>query len=243
VTGGRSRRTAAVSLGLLALGLLAYAAATNLLTVAQAAIGAGILVVPVVAALALRATGASGVQSIAERRRTAVRRYYVLRDLRAEVERELVRSRRYDRTFVLARAALPTPRSGRRDPSAEALGAHLRRIDRAWVDNRHVYLLLPESDRRAAEQVAGRLLAEHGVSDLRLAAFPRDGVTAGALLATLRGPVETPEREPVPSPTPTPQGGGRRAASVQRGGRRISVGRRRGRREAAAAIDQSQEVG
>ena len=76
---------AALTLGIIVLGFLAYGVATDLLTAAQAFIGASILVVPVVAALALRATGATRIPAIAERRRWAVRRYYMLRDLRAEV--------------------------------------------------------------------------------------------------------------------------------------------------------------
>lgn len=241
---GRGLPAAAVWLGLLlALGLLAYGAATSMLTAMQAAIGAGIVVVPVVATLALRATRTAGVPGIAQRRRVAVRRYYLLRDLRAEVERELVRSRRYDRSFVVARAALPTARSGaaRSGVAAETVAERLRRIDRAWVDDSHLYLLLPESDRRGAEQVAERLLADYAVSDLRLATFPQDGVTAGALLATLRGAVDVHVREHVP-PATRPSGG-RRSGAGQVGGRRRKSGQPGRPREAAVAIDQGREAG
>lgn len=244
---------AALTLGIIVLGFLAYGVATDLLTAAQAVIGASILVVPVVAALALRATGATGIPAIAERRRWAVRRYYMLRDLRAQVEEELIRGRRYDRGFVLARVTLEAagvPFAPHHRASLESIEARLRRVDRAWVDDRHVYLLLPESDRRGAQLVAQRLLADFGLSDLRLAAFPQDGVTVRALLAMLAEPAAAADlRRATPQPVDRE---GRRDATLKRGDQRGASGPRRarrgagrhrsGRREGVVAIDQPHKL-
>lgn len=104
-----------------------------------------------------------------------------------EFRRELNRSRRYERTFVLLR--LPC----RAAPYQEMLqvGAFLRSVDRAWIADQSVYVLLPESDRAMGEafvirirRLAPEVLPAEGV---RLAAFPVDGSTSGSLLAKLRG--------------------------------------------------------
>lgn len=99
----------------------------------------------------------------------------------AELRLEIARSRRFGRSFGLIRI------EGKTRPS---LGVELRSIDRAWTVDGVTYVLLPESDRRAAESLRGRLL--HEASDvladcsLSVAAFPEDGLTSGALLKAIR---------------------------------------------------------
>jgi len=104
-----------------------------------------------------------------------------------EFRRELNRSRRYERAFVVVR--IPS----RQAPYEEMLqvGAFLRSVDRAWIADASVYLLLPESDRSMGDaflarvrRLAPEVLPDEGV---RVAAFPVDGSTSGALLAKLRG--------------------------------------------------------
>ncbi len=112
----------------------------------------------------------------------------------AEFRRELRRSRRSVRSMTILR--LPGPA----DPEAAAaadlegksrrLHEHLRLVDRTWVDDGSVYLLLPESPRAAADSLMSRLrLAAPDLvaEDLRLATFPDDGLTSGALISALHG--------------------------------------------------------
>ena len=108
------------------------------------------------------------------------------------VERELERSRRSGRGFVLL--TMPCSSNGNRragEPSAERLAAHLRSLDEAWYDEGLFYVLLPEADRSAAAIVVDRILTEApellASGETRIAAFPDDGLTAGALREALRG--------------------------------------------------------
>ena len=119
----------------------------------------------------------------------------------SELRRELARSRRYERTFVLVRIPCRSVENGRaalhrerghdcRDELFE-VSAFLRSVDRAWVAEDEVYVLLPECERAMGEaflarvrRLAPEVLPEHGV---RLAAFPADGSTSGALIAAVEG--------------------------------------------------------
>jgi hypothetical protein len=88
------------------------------------------------------------------------------------------------------------------DPEAEdllvlpALVANsVRTIDFVWEDGANLYVLMPETPREPAlaaiTRVAGRLAALRS-REVRLAMFPDDASTAGALLDVLRGDGETP---------------------------------------------------
>lgn len=104
-----------------------------------------------------------------------------------EFRRELNRSRRYERTFVVIR--VPCRQAAYEE--MQQIGAFLRSVDRAWVADESVYVLLPESDRAMGDAFLARIrrLAPEVLPDagVRLAAFPVDGSTSGALLAKLRG--------------------------------------------------------
>lgn len=112
----------------------------------------------------------------------------------AEFRRELRRSRRGARPMTLVR--MPGPA----DPvAAEAadlparsrrLHEHLRLVDRTWIDEGSIYVLLPELPKAAAGALLGRLrtLAPDLVrDDIRLATFPDDGLTSGALISAVHG--------------------------------------------------------
>ncbi len=111
-----------------------------------------------------------------------------------EFRRELRRSRRGGRPLTLLR--LPgdeLPTDGPDGPAdlttrARRLGLHLRLVDRTWIDSGSIYIMLPESPRSAADILVDRIrstapgqLPEH----VRVATFPEDGLTSGAIIAAV----------------------------------------------------------
>lgn len=112
----------------------------------------------------------------------------------AEFRRELRRSRRASRPMTLLR--LPGPASPDAAAAADLPGRtrllheHLRLVDRTWIDEGSIYVLLPESPRASAEALLGRLatVAPDVIPDgLRIATFPDDGLTSGAIISALHG--------------------------------------------------------
>ena len=78
------------------------------------------------------------------------------------------------------------------DPESRSrrLHEHLRLVDRTWVDDGSVYMLLPESSRAAADALVARILTvapELLPAEVRLATFPDDGLTSGALISAVHG--------------------------------------------------------
>jgi hypothetical protein len=114
-----------------------------------------------------------------------------------ELRRELDRSRRFGHEFVLMRMER-IHRNGEGDVDlARKLRARLRSIDTVWGVRRKAFVLLPESDRDAAIGLLARLQRESpGLlpDKVRLAAFPADGLTGGALLELLDKPAVAAER-------------------------------------------------
>jgi hypothetical protein len=107
--------------------------------------------------------------------------------------------------------APPAPRAGRRlraeraaragrDAGAQlvaGLRGTLRDIDSVWSDRRGVFMLLPESDVEAGRGLAQRLRAGdqpvlNPEDDVRIGAFPSDGLTLDALIAAVTRPVPAP---------------------------------------------------
>ena len=143
----------------------------------------------------------------------------------AEFRRELRRSRRNTRPMTLLRTLSAVgPGAVPQDPEVRSrrLHEHLRLVDRTWVDDGAVYLLLPETSRPAADSLVGRLQTiapELLPGDVRVATFPDDGLTSGALISAVHGAslsqVPTPiraaiaedqaatEEAPVEVPTPS----------------------------------------
>ena len=121
-----------------------------------------------------------------------------------EFRRELRRARRGGRPLTILRIAgaeLPGGAGGATDLAthARALERRLRIVDRAWVDDDSIYVLLPESTRAAAEALIARIRA--GAPDelpelVRIATFPENGLTSGAIIATLDDGVV--EHVPIP---------------------------------------------
>ena len=111
----------------------------------------------------------------------------------AEFRRELRRSRRSTRPMTLLRTLAPLgPGAPPEDPDdrSRRLHEHLRLVDRTWVDDGAVYILLPETSRAAADSLVSRLLTvapELLPGDVRLATFPDDGLTSGALISAVHG--------------------------------------------------------
>jgi hypothetical protein len=117
------------------------------------------------------------------------------------LQREIDRSRRHGHELALMRLAPPAGTS----PQATAvsvihLRAHVRSVDSAWADSGAIVLLLPESDRTAAERCLARLrLTFPGAegAHVRIACFPSDGLTAGALRATITQTADEPVEQGV----------------------------------------------
>ena len=122
---------------------------------------------------------------------------------RREIESELERSRRHNRSFAVIRLpgqVGPRPPgdaqgsrgrwNGIRPQVEQPLSLILRSIDRFCTDRRDVYLVLPETGRAGAERLVARIKAEvPGAStaeSVRMVVFPEDGVTAGVLLEKLQ---------------------------------------------------------
>lgn len=100
------------------------------------------------------------------------------------VQRELDRSRRYERPFVLLR--VPRAQSGSALP--DALRPFVRNHDLLWASGENVYLLLPEATREMAHALLARIrsVQPHLLPAIvRVVAFPEDAVTGGALIALL----------------------------------------------------------
>lgn len=113
-----------------------------------------------------------------------------------DLEREIVRSRRFGHSFVLAR--FPCSRDGAeangwQEPTLAALASLVRAVDRIWSDGDSVYLLLPESDRSSGGAALARLreplsevLSEDELKEIRSVVFaPGECPTSRALLSAL----------------------------------------------------------
>lgn len=109
-----------------------------------------------------------------------------------EFRRELNRSRRHGYPLSLVR--LPGA-AGDRASVADRLAQvrhDIRRIDLAWPAHGDLYLLLPQTDRAGAIGAVARLgvpspLGADAVDAARIAVFPGDGLTSGALIAAVGG--------------------------------------------------------
>jgi hypothetical protein len=114
------------------------------------------------------------------------------------LRRELQRSRRRGHSFTVLRVA-GTPALAdavaRFGHAGTPLDSAFRAIDCVWVERGNVYLLLPESDHAAAEGFLRRVASEApGLlsGDIRMAVFPRDGLTSGAIMAALDAEATSP---------------------------------------------------
>jgi len=174
------------------------------LSVFAAVAGAGILSVPADAWpvwLLVLVVGAVPVTGIAWRRSAGTRNL----DARnaeagfAALHAEIARSRRHDRRFVLigipASVWLPTVTERGEEAVLGTTAAHslhsvLRTPDRAWVDGSVLHVLLTECDSAQAQAflLRTRTSMPHlfQPDKVRLAAFPEDGVTVGALLDAVK---------------------------------------------------------
>lgn len=107
------------------------------------------------------------------------------------LRRELDRSRRFGHEFVLMRMARIHRNDIRDADLVQTLPARLRSIDCVWGVRKQAFVLLPEAGRDVAVALVARLRRESpGLlpGDVRLAAFPADGLTGGALLELLNRP-------------------------------------------------------
>ena len=116
----------------------------------------------------------------------------------AALHGELARSRRHDRRFAIVAVPrsvwAPSPDADEAIDAglraATAVHSLLRRPDRAWTDGRTLHVLLTDCDRQQAWAFLQRARANmpqlFADERVRLAVFPDDGVTLGALLKGVR---------------------------------------------------------
>lgn len=113
-----------------------------------------------------------------------------------DLERELSRSRRFGRPFVLARVQRSRAESeadGWREQTLSLLTSLVRSVDRVWSYGEDVYVLLPESDRAAGtaalarmREPVSRVLTDEEVDGIIFAVFaPDECPTRQALLSAL----------------------------------------------------------
>lgn len=106
---------------------------------------------------------------------------------RAELGRELERSRRYERSFALVRVHVHGL-NGSTDRTYDELRSCLRSIDRVWAAGGDLVYLLPECNRAQATGFVKRLANATGVElATTIACFPEDGLTGGLLVELVCG--------------------------------------------------------
>jgi 4-amino-4-deoxy-L-arabinose transferase-like glycosyltransferase len=110
----------------------------------------------------------------------------------AEFRREMRRSRRGVKALTILRIPMADPSTDESMLAAwsESVAAQLRLVDRTWVDDGSVYVLLPESSRPAADALLARVRSSAPVllpPEVRVATFPDDGLTSGAIIAAVHG--------------------------------------------------------
>lgn len=111
------------------------------------------------------------------------------------VRREIERARRYERQFALIRVESGTPDRAddfATDSTLEQIKPVLRALDYVWIERSGMHILLPEIGRAEAERCVSRLRdAVDGPVVCRVAVFPDDAVTDGALALRLDGSDES----------------------------------------------------
>jgi hypothetical protein len=135
------------------------------------------------------------------------RRTVVREDPWEALRREIDRSRRHRHALTLLRLG-PAPR-GRLDRRGRegllstmlSLRQLMRSVDSVWADRDGIFMLLPESDRTAADGLLQRLRETVpeavGPEGPRVACFPADGLTANALRAAVNRSFDGPAALPV----------------------------------------------
>jgi hypothetical protein len=124
---------------------------------------------------------------------------------------ELARARRHDRRFAIVGIPEGLWAPGVADGDEKAnrgllvaatVQTLVRRPDRAWVDGRRLHVLLTDCDRQKGlaflERARASMPQLFSDDRVRLAVFPDDGITSGALLSALE-PAEAPAIEPEPT--------------------------------------------
>jgi len=118
----------------------------------------------------------------------------------AEFHRELARARRFDGQFAIVRFS--TGASADDDALVglrNEIASISRRIDRLWIDEDNILLLLPGSTHAAAEAAIARIVdgvPAASAVDAGVAMYPEHGITSGSLIAAVYGS----GREDVPTP-------------------------------------------
>jgi len=114
-----------------------------------------------------------------------------------QIELELYRSRRYGRSFAVVAHPVVSP------GAVAGLRALVRASDHVWIERGQLYVLAPEADREGAESLIARVAAIAptlvDAALARVAVFPDDALTSGALLAAVAAPAARPALARVPA--------------------------------------------
>ena len=113
--------------------------------------------------------------------------------LRAEVEREIARSRRYGGAVTIARLEFP----GLADTDIQDIRTHVNNVLRQWdtcfTEGSALYALLPETSAESAWMAARRVLGVASLKDadarVTVVTFPTDAPTVDGLFALLGLPM------------------------------------------------------
>jgi hypothetical protein len=110
-----------------------------------------------------------------------------------EFRREIDRSRRHERSFTML--AIPVdPRADDLRTLPAIVSDSVRSVDAVWEDGSNIYIVMPETDRGPAVAAITRITQRIPVlrsRQVRVAMFPDDASTAGALLDLLAAGNET----------------------------------------------------
>ncbi len=108
-----------------------------------------------------------------------------------EFHRELARARRFDRPFAIVCFSVGrSPDQGILMGLRNEIAAISRRIDRLWIDEDHILLLLPEATEAAARTALSRIHIRVPAAVAfapGLAMYPEHGITSGALISAVYG--------------------------------------------------------
>jgi hypothetical protein len=126
-----------------------------------------------------------------------------------EFHRELARARRFESPFALARFSFgDLSGDGALEVVRDEIATGARRIDRLWIDDADLLLLLPASSEAATQAMLDRIKSKVPALasvEPSVALFPEHGITSGALIAAVYGGDRNEAPTPIAAVRPEPR--------------------------------------